>query len=443
MFFLITIVLCSNFYFSIQAITLKMNLPIRKILLVTTKGRLLRYSLFHLEKLQFLVITKRKYLCCCLFQTDRFNAHKNINERKLLWHGTNVAVVAAILKSGLRIMPHSGGRVGRGIYFASENSKSAGYGESSVNITSLNFRPLTDHDHLPEIVEMCKLRVSFSLCTGGVQWNHRSTCSNLTITSMWKSLFSTRLKYSLLLCSSTVSTAGRTGIMFLNEVALGKEHTITNDDWRLTKAPSGYDCIVARGRTEPSKSLSFFLEQGHKRNKNAFQLGCVPPAWCPYLPACTAPGGVPGPGGCTWSGIRLHCGVAAVPEPSKYFSSFSFLSVITREINRIDRTLVTQSTLSFPIFTARKRSCRKVIFSAMFVFRWGGAIHYVTGSPPPRIHVSTVGKRAVRILLQCFLFWNTFDTAKCCISENRQCKQLDLSRNRQTERDLWRIEVSV
>lgn len=27
---------------------------------------------------------------------------------KLLWHGTNVAVVAAILKDGLRIMPHSG-----------------------------------------------------------------------------------------------------------------------------------------------------------------------------------------------------------------------------------------------------------------------------------------------------------------------------------------------
>lgn len=40
-----------------------------------------------------------------------------------------MAVVAAILKSGLRIMPHSGGRVGRGIYFASENIKSAGYGE--------------------------------------------------------------------------------------------------------------------------------------------------------------------------------------------------------------------------------------------------------------------------------------------------------------------------
>lgn len=40
-----------------------------------------------------------------------------------------MAVVAAILTSGLRIMPHSGGRVGKGIYFASENSKSASYGE--------------------------------------------------------------------------------------------------------------------------------------------------------------------------------------------------------------------------------------------------------------------------------------------------------------------------
>ncbi|XP_047548807.1 protein mono-ADP-ribosyltransferase PARP3 [Lutra lutra] len=58
---------------------------------------------------------------------DRFQAHSKLGNRKLLWHGTNVAVVAAILTSGLRIMPHSGGRVGKGIYFASENSKSAGY----------------------------------------------------------------------------------------------------------------------------------------------------------------------------------------------------------------------------------------------------------------------------------------------------------------------------
>lgn len=60
-------------------------------------------------------------------EADRFQVHAKLGNRKLLWHGTNVAVVAAILTSGLRIMPHSGGQVGKGIYFASENSKSAGY----------------------------------------------------------------------------------------------------------------------------------------------------------------------------------------------------------------------------------------------------------------------------------------------------------------------------
>jgi len=61
---------------------------------------------------------------------DRFSVNKHIEHRKLLWHGTSVAVIAAILKSGLRIMPHSGGRVGKGIYFASENAKAAGYGKT-------------------------------------------------------------------------------------------------------------------------------------------------------------------------------------------------------------------------------------------------------------------------------------------------------------------------
>ncbi|KAM3914167.1 protein mono-ADP-ribosyltransferase PARP3 [Leptodactylus fuscus] len=112
-------------------------------------------------------------------EEERLSAHKDIDNRRLLWHGTNVAVVAAILKSGLRIMPHSGGRVGRGIYFASENSKSAGY----VGRTSNNL-----------------------------------------------------------------------GIMFLNEVALGKEHHITRDDCSLKSAPKGYDSVVARGLTEPDPS---------------------------------------------------------------------------------------------------------------------------------------------------------------------------------------------
>ncbi|MDO9020385.1 MAG: WGR domain-containing protein [Deltaproteobacteria bacterium] len=108
-------------------------------------------------------------------EADRFKAHDPIAERKLLWHGTNVAVVAAILGSGLRIMPHSGGRVGKGIYLASENGKSVNY----------------------------------------VGW------------------------------------AGTTGVMFLAEAALGKEHSILKDDSSLKEAPKGFDCIVARGHTEP------------------------------------------------------------------------------------------------------------------------------------------------------------------------------------------------
>ncbi|XP_059184953.1 protein mono-ADP-ribosyltransferase PARP3 [Centropristis striata] len=114
---------------------------------------------------------------------DRFSEHGGLENRRLLWHGTNIAVVAAILKSGLRIMPHSGGRVGRGIYFASENSKSAGY----------------------------------------------------------------------------VSTSKTTGVMFLNEVALGRQHNITRDNSSLKKAPQGFDSVVARGSVEPDPSKDVII----------------------------------------------------------------------------------------------------------------------------------------------------------------------------------------
>mmetsp|Transcript_55329 Transcript_55329/g.83735 ORF Transcript_55329/g.83735 Transcript_55329/m.83735 type:complete len:918 (-) Transcript_55329:210-2963(-) len=65
----------------------------------------------------------------------RFATHESLGNRQLLWHGTNVAVVAAILKSGLRIMPHSGGRVGRGIYLADQHEKSAWYTQSAQGTT--------------------------------------------------------------------------------------------------------------------------------------------------------------------------------------------------------------------------------------------------------------------------------------------------------------------
>ena len=73
-------------------------------------------------------------------------------------------------------MPHSGGRVGKGIYTASENGKSINY---------------------------------MGWASGGI------------------------------------------GVMFLAEVALGKEHSITKDDCSLKAAPKGFDSIVARGQKEP------------------------------------------------------------------------------------------------------------------------------------------------------------------------------------------------
>ncbi len=45
--------------------------------------------------------------------------------------------------------------------------------------------------------------------------------------------------------------------MFLAEVALGKENSITRDDSSLRKAPNGYDCVVARGHTEPGTHTPF------------------------------------------------------------------------------------------------------------------------------------------------------------------------------------------
>ncbi|KAI9359209.1 poly polymerase 3-like protein [Zopfochytrium polystomum] len=121
-------------------------------------------------------------------EKQRADAYKHLGNRKLLWHGTGVAVVAAILSTGLRIMPHSGGRVGRGIYFASENNKSYGY-------------------------------------TGFTSY-----------------------------------TSGSVGCMFLNEVILGKEYTITRDDSSLRKAPAGFDSVVARGSQEPDSAADITID---------------------------------------------------------------------------------------------------------------------------------------------------------------------------------------
>ncbi len=45
--------------------------------------------------------------------------------------------------------------------------------------------------------------------------------------------------------------SGGIGIMFLNEVVLGKEYQVGVGDCNYVAAPKGYDSIVARGYTEP------------------------------------------------------------------------------------------------------------------------------------------------------------------------------------------------
>ncbi|GAB5363861.1 hypothetical protein AAMO2058_000919700 [Amorphochlora amoebiformis] len=72
-------------------------------------------------------------------EDSRYKAWENLDNRKLLWHGTNIAVVVAICSSGLRIMPNSGGRVGKGIYLASENGKSANYVRPAGDRTGIMF----------------------------------------------------------------------------------------------------------------------------------------------------------------------------------------------------------------------------------------------------------------------------------------------------------------
>lgn len=57
-----------------------------------------------------------------------------------------------------------------------------------------------------------------------------------------------------LFCFS-VGTVGTKGIMFLNEVALGKEHHVDTNQCHLKAAPAGYDCVIAQGNTEPGRFL--------------------------------------------------------------------------------------------------------------------------------------------------------------------------------------------
>lgn len=77
------------------------------------------------------------------------------------------------------------------------------------------------------------------------------------------------------MCVFAVRTSKNTGVMFLCEVALGKEHTITKDNPALKKAPAGFDSVVARGLVEPGTLLlhlyyTFAGQHAASTNKCAF-----------------------------------------------------------------------------------------------------------------------------------------------------------------------------
>jgi poly [ADP-ribose] polymerase len=98
---------------------------------------------------------------------ESFARHKSISNRRLLWHGTNVACAAAIVSSGLRVMG-SGGRVGTGIYLADEAGKSGHYvrtTQDGVGVMFLAEAALGKQFHVcketPEIHRLCKAPAGF------------------------------------------------------------------------------------------------------------------------------------------------------------------------------------------------------------------------------------------------------------------------------------------
>jgi poly [ADP-ribose] polymerase 1 len=64
-------------------------------------------------------------------EAEKFEAFKTLENRRLLFHGTAMANMLGILSQGLRIAPReapsSGYMFGKGLYFADNFDKSAGY----------------------------------------------------------------------------------------------------------------------------------------------------------------------------------------------------------------------------------------------------------------------------------------------------------------------------
>ena len=152
-----------------------------------------------------------------IFSMDRdgeiaaFEAHSAKGNRTLLWHGTNIAVAAAICSSGMRIMPNSGGRVGQGIYLVSA---------ATVAPAIFQRRSLT-----------------------------RNRCCRQANQSVKSGHY-------------VQPAQDGTGIMFLAEAAMGSVNYITQDDSRLklSRLPPGTDSVVALGRIDPDPAGDVAVE---------------------------------------------------------------------------------------------------------------------------------------------------------------------------------------
>ena len=82
-----------------------------------------------------------------------------------------MAVAAAILEGGLRIMPHSGGRVGRGIYLASESGKSVYYVQNAqVSMGPGGLRWVYCLATLGVLLATLGVLLGYAGCTAALRW---------------------------------------------------------------------------------------------------------------------------------------------------------------------------------------------------------------------------------------------------------------------------------
>lgn len=179
-------------------------------------------------------------------QDERFKAHDHLEHQHLLWYSTSVAMVAAILKSRLRIMPHLGGHVGKGIYLrlrtAGQPAMVRVLGQTGMPAGSVRTQL---HLHTP-----CQAAVAMpnpfpamaaGPCVPGWPGNNQVGMQGLVPSSSSPSPM------------AVSCTSEKAGIMFLTEVALGKPCCITCDDPTLCQPPASYDSILVCGRTEPDE----------------------------------------------------------------------------------------------------------------------------------------------------------------------------------------------